>query len=385
MKKTIYLLTSVTCLIIGFNTSAQETNAISEQGNVGIGTTTPTEKLQVSGRVRIDSTLVVSDSVTMTSSASVGEDLKVNGNLYLPNIPVLSSIHDEYILLTNSEGLTEKSSLSELNNILYSKNCSAVGGVVQSPTWANGPNKLFSECPEVRVGIGTANPAYSLDVLGSSKILGHLWTQASLSVGANENPFSKLNLVNTNKTAAIQVNTVGNTKPYQRLMYFEYDNTDTKILEVQNTTSGYTAFSLKSNGEMDIHNGTTPIFHLGTDGRLVIRNNTMETFRIESNGMVRARKVKVDSEIWPDYVFEKNYKLLPLDELEIYLQQNKHLPSVPSEKQIKEEGIDLAEINVKMMEKIEELTLYLIQQNKELEKQNKELEKLKAEMELLKN
>jgi hypothetical protein len=384
MKKT-YLLTSVTCLVIGFNTTAQETNAISEQGNVGIGTTTPTEKLQVSGRVRIDSTLVVSDSVTMTASASVGEDLKVNGNLYLPNIPVLSAIHNEYILLTNSEGLTEKSSLSELNNILYSKNCSAVGGIVQSPTWANGPNKLFSECPEVRVGIGTANPAYSLDVIGSSKILGHLWAQASLSVGATENPFSKLNVVNTNKTAAIQVNTVGNIKPYQRLMYFEYDNTDTKILEVQNTTAGYTAFSLKSNGEMDIHNGTTPIFHLGTDGRLVIRNNTIETFRVESNGMVRARKVKVDSETWPDYVFEKNYKLLPLDELEIYLQQNKHLPAVPSEQQIKAEGIDLAEMNVKMMEKIEELTLYLIQQNKELEKQNKELEKLKAEMELLKN
>jgi hypothetical protein len=383
MKK-INLFLSLSAMAICSGVFAQE-NIIEENGNVGLGTTTPTARLTVAGSTQIDSTLTVNDSVVMQSSARVGADLKVDGNLYIPNIPVLDHITDETILFTNAEGLTEKSTLTELNNILYSKHCSAVGGVVQSPTWANGPNKIFSECPEVRVGIGTNAPAFSLDVFGSSKILGHLWAQASFSVGANDNPFSKFNLVNSNRTAAIQVNTVGNIKPYQRLMYFEYDNADTKILEVQNVTAGYTAFSLKSNGEMDINNGTTPIFHLGTDGRLAIRNNSMETFRIESNGMVRARKVKVDSETWPDYVFEKDYKLLPLDELEIFLIQNKHLPSVPSEQQIKEEGIDLGEMNVKMMEKIEELTLYLIQQNKELEKQNKELEELKAEVQRLKN
>ena len=382
MKK-INLFLSLSAMVICSGVFAQE-NIIEENGNVGLGTTTPTARLTVAGSTRIDSTLTVNDSVVMQSSARVGADLKVDGNLYLPNCPAINSIHDEYILLTNSEGLTEKSSIEAVNNVLYSKHCSAVGGVVQSPTWANGPNKLFSECPEVLVGIGTNTPTRSLDVRGDIKALAHIWS-GSMSIGADMNAFSRLNIVNTNRTAVIQANTVGNTKPYQRLMFFEYDNTDTKILEVINPTTGITPFSLHTNGGMDIHNGTARIFHLGTDGQLSIRNNSIETFRVESNGMVRARKIKVDSETWADYVFEKDYKLLPLDELEIFLIQNKHLPSVPSEQQIKEEGIDLAEMNVKMMEKIEELTLYLIQQNKELEKQNKELEELKAEVQRLKN
>lgn len=379
MKKITYLL-SFTALFITTSSIAQE-NTISEEGNIGLGTgtTVPHERLQVAGRVRIDSTLVVSDSVNMASSARVGADLKVEGNLFLPSIPQLQSFQDETILTSGAGGLTSKFPLVDLIDVIYSKNCSSIGGVVQSPTWANGPNKLFSECPEVRVGIGTVNPAYSLDVFGSSKILGHLWTQASFSVGANDNPFTKFNLVNTNRTAAIQVSTVGNIKPYQRLMYFEYDNPDTKIFEVLNTASNYTAFSLKANGELDIHNGTVPLFHLGTDGMLSINNGTRETFKVEAGGLTRARKIKVDADVWADYVFEDDYVLMPLSEVESFLKQHKHLPAVPSEQVIKEEGIDLAEMNAKMMEKIEELTLYLIQQNKELENIKAELETLKTQ------
>ncbi len=377
MKRITYFL-SLTVLLITTRSFSQE-NTISEQGNIGIGTTTPTERLQVSGRVRIDSTLVVSDSVNMASSARVGEDLKVEGNLYLPNIPVLSTINEEYILFTNSEGLTEKSSVTELNRILYSKHCSAVGGVVQSPTWANGPNKLFSECPEVKVGIGTTTPSRNLDVIGDIKAYSHIWANGSLSVGADLNPFSKCFIANTNRTAAIQASTVGNVKPYQRLIYFEYDNADTKIMEVVNTATGRTPFALKADGAMDIDNGVTNTLHLGTDGMFSISNNTRKTFVVEASGLTRARKIKVDADVWADYVFEPDYKLMPLADVESFLKEHKHLPSIPSEKVMKEEGIDLAEMNVKMMEKIEELTLYLIQQNKELEKMKAELQTLKEQ------
>lgn len=380
MKKITYLL-SLTVLLISNRSFSQE-NTISEEGNIGLGTgsTIPTERLQVAGRVRIDSTLVVSDSVNMASSARVGADLKVEGNLYLPNIPVLSTINEEYILFTNSEGLTEKSSVTELNRILYSKHCSAVGGVVQSPTWANGPNKLFSECPEVKVGIGTTTPSRNLDVIGDIKASAHLWANGSLSVGADLNTFSKVNIVNTNRTAAIQVRTYGNTLPFQRLMFFEYDKVDTKIMEVLNTTSNYTAFSLKANGEMDIHNGTAPIFHLGTDGKLSLGNGTMQTFQVETTGMIRGRRMKLDLNTWADYVFEPSYQLMPLNEVESFVKKEKHLPNVPSEQELKKDGADVMELNKILMEKVEELTLYLIQQNKNTEELKQQLEVLKAQV-----
>lgn len=379
MKKVTYLL-SLSAVFISLQSAAQE-NTISENGNIGLGTgaTAPTARLTVAGSTRIDSTLTVNDSVIMTSSARVGEDLKVGGNLYLPNIPLLNSMKDEYLLLTNAEGLTGKTSIQDLNTVLYSKTCSPVGGIVPNPSWANGPNKLFIECPQVQVGIGVANPGFSLEVGGNSKIHSHLWANQSLSVGADMNSFSKLYLLNGNRTAAIHANTVGNTKPYQRLLFFEFDNPDTKLIEVVNKATNRTPFSLHADGQMEIDNGTAKIFHLGTDGMLSIHNGTRETFRVEANGITRARKIKVDADVWADYVFDENYQLMPLSEVERFLKEHKHLPSVPSEKVIKAEGIDLAEMQVKMMEKIEELTLYLIRQNKELEQVKAELETIKQQ------
>lgn len=378
MKKITYLL-SLSALLLSNQSFSQE-NVISENGNVGLGTTNPTSRLTVAGSARIDSTLVVSDSVTMSSSASVGEDLKVNGNLYLPNIPAVSTINNEYILLTNSEGLTEKSSITELNRILYSKNCSAVGGVVQSPTWANGPNKLFSECPEVRVGIGTSSPSRSLDVIGDIKAYSHIWANGSLSVGADLNTFSKVNIVNANRPAAIQVKTSGNTQAYQRLLFFEYDNADTKILEVSNTATGRKPFILNANGAMDIDNGTGRIFHLGTEGTLELTNGTMQTFKVEATGLIRGRRMKLDLDTWADYVFEPTYQLMPLSEVETFVKKEKHLPNVPSEQELKADGADVMEMNKLLMEKVEELTLYLIQQNKNTEELKQQMEALQVKI-----
>lgn len=90
--------------------------------------------------------------------------------------------------------------------------------------------------------------------------------------------------------------------------------------------------------------------------------------------MVRAREVLIDAQQWSDFVFEERYPLMPLNELEIYIDQNGHLPGVPSEDEVLKEGINLAEMNAILLQKIEELTLYLIEQEKriiELEKAQK--------------
>jgi hypothetical protein len=74
---------------------------------------------------------------------------------------------------------------------------------------------------------------------------------------------------------------------------------------------------------------------------------------------------------WPDYVFEKDYNLLPLSELETYINQNKHLPEVPSAKEMEAEGLNLKEMNLMLLKKVEELTLHILNQEKRI----KELEK----------
>ena len=84
-------------------------------------------------------------------------------------------------------------------------------------------------------------------------------------------------------------------------------------------------------------------------------------------GGIRATTVKVDAySNWPDYVFETNYDLMSLKLTEKYILANKHLPGVPSAKEIKEDGIELAEMNAILLQKIEELTLHLIELQKQV-------------------
>ena len=66
----------------------------------------------------------------------------------------------------------------------------------------------------------------------------------------------------------------------------------------------------------------------------------------------------------PDYVFEPDYKLMPAEELGRYLEREKHLPNLPKANEIKEKGLNLSEFQMKLLEKIEELTLYAVQQSK---------------------
>jgi hypothetical protein len=98
----------------------------------------------------------------------------------------------------------------------------------------------------------------------------------------------------------------------------------------------------------------------------------------EFHGTVRATKVNVDAKWWSDFVFEDNHSLPTLAEVEAFIVDNKHLPNVPSEGEVLENGIDVAEMQAIHMQKIEELTLYTIAQEKQLAAQQKRLEELEA-------
>jgi hypothetical protein len=104
----------------------------------------------------------------------------------------------------------------------------------------------------------------------------------------------------------------------------------------------------------------------GTGSIGVGTNNPAE--KLSVNGKIRAKEVKVETANWPDYVFSPSYKLPDLKETEKFIKANKHLPEIPSAAEVEKDGVSLGEMNARLLKKIEELTLYIIEQNKRIEK-----------------
>jgi len=102
-----------------------------------------------------------------------------------------------------------------------------------------------------------------------------------------------------------------------------------------------------------------------------------ENFRVTSAGYLTARDIVVKLTGWKDNVFYTNYPLMPLDELQNYISVNKHLPGVISEKEVLENGVSLGENQAVLLQKIEELTLYILEQEQQLNEMKKEITNLK--------
>lgn len=159
--------------------------------------------------------------------------------------------------------------------------------------------------------------------------------------------------------------------------------------------------SIKSHFSGGAWGHETMSFHVGTGGTNDSAVEPLERMRIDGagnvgigtvspdsklavNGTIHGKEVKVDMNIWPDYVFEKGYRLPSLIELEASIKEEGHLPGIPSAAEVRLNGLDLGEMNAKLLLKIEELTLYIIEIKKENENDllrlTKEIESLKAKM-----
>ncbi len=102
-------------------------------------------------------------------------------------------------------------------------------------------------------------------------------------------------------------------------------------------------------------------------------------YSLDVIGTIRAREVIVDLN-GADFVFENDYKLMPLNELEKFLKEQKHLPEIASAKEMEKNGTDLGDLNSKLLQKMEEMTLYMIEQNKKIEQQNQEMQLMKEKI-----
>jgi hypothetical protein len=268
-------------------------------------------------------TLAPKQKLHVMGSVLVDSSLVIRGPVVFPNINDLSNNTDsiQHFLIIDSTGKISRKKIniaglssfdSEFQEISI---CDLDFGegtphpASLKPKWASRTGKLYVPC-HINIGINTANPRAFLEVAGNAII-------RNLLLGNIQG--------STNQGAALYIKAID---------YSSIDNSIKKSV-------------------------------------MLIENSERRLFQVGNDGLVRAREVKVDlNNNWPDYVFEKNYALPTLTQTKQFIAQNGHLPGVPSAKEVQENGIALGEMNRILLEKVEELTLYLIQ----MEKRMKELE-----------
>lgn len=172
---------------------------------------------------------------------------------------------------------------------------------------------------------------------------------------------------------------VGTTAPQAKLHISDGD------LLLQNQVAGYPrlwlkdqtgAYTLKLDYNSVIATGSDMLIRASTNKNIILNDTggnvgigtlTTGSYRLAVEGKIGAREVNVTTSAWSDYVFKEDYSLRPIYDVEKYIEENHHLPEVPSEKEVLANGQNLGEMNAILLKKIEELTLYIIDQQKEID------------------
>lgn len=346
---------------------------------VGIGTTTPAANLHINS----PSVTSTGETILQTQVSDAPNDfLKIsNGasanNTYLPVIwghnqsgsgyngmyvvgsssPANDVIASPAVINMDARSLTGTTSSAVLNRALLQV------GTMNTPSLRVFPNK---------VTFGTNSAALKADQGGSIELGG------DNSVAGNGTPFIdfhyngivedyNMRLINTgNKELSLHGGAFAVNMPASGTPISGVSINATSFNTTQNAINSY-FLRLR-----DVGAGNKDVFQIKGTGQVLINTTCVPAANVmlAVNGQINATAVQVKltdgSGCFPDYVFNKEYKLLSLGEVERYINANKHLPDVPSAEEVEAEGMDLAKMNNILLRKVEELTLHMIEMEKKI-------------------
>ncbi|WP_264536597.1 tail fiber protein [Flavobacterium sp. N1736] len=238
--------------------------------------------------------------------------------------------------------------------------------------------------------ISHANPAIWRET-GRINNNPYVGTMLNFTVDCNTeyaNPRFRIRAINTfgtttsSLTVYIKVTSININSTYTASNITGNDLTVSRFLPMTSDWDLYVGDVFTANGASlaikAIQNGNVGIGTAIPDEKLTVK------------GKIHTQEVRVDmlGPLVPDYVFTEDYKLKTLQEVEEFIKQNKHLPEIPSAQEIEKNGLMLAEMNMSLLKKMEEMTLYMIEQNKkinELEQQNKKFADLENRLAKIEN
>ena len=358
-----------------------------EDGNFGIGLSNfPTEKLTVNGNIKLadraSGYLIDYASLSETNSgASTILGNNVVAGTITNSVKKTRSIYDpgSFVSLNYYHGITFHTGVNGELNLDQPVENSEKMRITQ-----NG-----------NVGIGTTNPQAMLDVNGAAIVSGPAGVTLTLKKSANNIP--AMAFQGANQVVVIEGGDdyltayLGGARRFSILSNGNLGigtNNPLSKLDVNgniNMPDGYnltwggnygpdipTIASSINAGINFYPSGSTlgSAVHINRNGNLVVGKTTQSnsSYKLDVNGKARVSEIVVNT-TGADFVFDEDYKLRSLSEVEAFIKEYKHLPEIPTAKQMVNNGVNLGELNIKLLQKVEELTLHLIEKDKELQKE----------------